>query len=120
MGEMLSMIAHQWRQPLATLSTITSKIKIKYELDMYSKEAFDTDYEKISSVIKHLSQTIEYFRNYFKPKISSKENFIQINNSLKNIIEPLCEKYNIIINLDINEKYTQFSYDFSKIKQDNI
>lgn len=100
MGEMLSMIAHQWRQPLATLSTITSKIKIKYELDMYSKEAFDIDYEKISSVIKHLSQTIEYFRNYFKPKISSKENFIQINNSLKNIIEPLCEKYNIKLLVD--------------------
>lgn len=37
-----------------------------------------------------------------------------------NIIKEICEKYNIIINLDINEKYTQFSYDFSKITQDNI
>ena len=100
MGEMLSMIAHQWRQPLATLSTITSKIKIKYELDMYSKEAFDSDYEKISSVIKHLSKTIEYFRNYFKPKDSSKEKFMQIINNLNNIIEPLCDKYNIELIID--------------------
>ena len=32
-----------------------------------------------------------------------------------NIIKEICEKYNIKIDLNINKKYTEFSYDFSKI-----
>lgn len=115
MGEMLSMIAHQWRQPLATLSTITSKMKIKNELDMYSKESFDLDYEKINSVIMHLSKTIEYFRNYFKPRKIVKENIREIFKDLENIIEPLSNKNNIelefnyinVENLEIDTRIDQ-------------
>lgn len=73
MGEMLAMIAHQWRQPLATLGTILSKIKIKRELNLYSNKDFDTDFFKLNSIIVHLSKTIEYFKNYFKPKKPIKE-----------------------------------------------
>lgn len=95
MGEMLAMIAHQWRQPLTTLGTIVSKIKIKQDLNMYSKENYDTDFKKISSIILHLSKTIEYFRNYFKPKNLIKENISNIFEEINNIIEPLCSKNNI-------------------------
>lgn len=35
MGEMLSMIAHQWRQPLTTIKTIISKIVIKADGNTY-------------------------------------------------------------------------------------
>ena len=102
MGEMLSMIAHQWRQPLATLSTIISKMKIKKDMDIYSKDDFDGDFKKINSIMMHLSKTIEYFRNYFKPKTAIKENMIDIIEGLKNIIEPLCEKNNITLFFDID------------------
>ena len=95
MGEMLSMIAHQWRQPLATLGTIISKIKIKQDLNLYSKDNFNTDVQKINSIIIHLSKTIDYFKNYFKPKLEVKEEIISIFNGLTNIIEPLCERNNI-------------------------
>lgn len=95
MGEMLAMIAHQWRQPLATLGTIVSKIKIKKELNMYSNEDFNTDFSKINSIIIHLSKTIEYFKNYFKPKEAVKEEIKNIFEGLNNIIEPLYTKNNI-------------------------
>lgn len=91
MGEMLSMIAHQWRQPLATLGTILSKIKIKQDLDLYSKENFNTDFQKLNSIIIHLSKTIDYF----KPKTAIKEDITSIFSGLNNIIEPLCDKNNI-------------------------
>ena len=32
-----------------------------------------------------------------------------------NIIKEICEKYNIAIELNVNEKYTEFSYDFSQL-----
>lgn len=100
MGEMLSMIAHQWRQPLSTLGTIVSKIKIKQDLNMYSKENFDTDFQKINSLIHRLSKTIDYFRNYFKPKEETKDEISLIIEEIKNIIEPLCEKNGIELIFD--------------------
>lgn len=95
MGEMLAMIAHQWRQPLATLGTILSKIKIKRELNLYSNKDFDTDFFKLNSIIVHLSKTIEYFKNYFKPKKPIKEKIKNVLEEIKNIIEPLYTKNNI-------------------------
>ena len=38
MGEMLENIAHQWRQPLSTISTISTGIKIQYEYSEIKKE----------------------------------------------------------------------------------
>jgi PAS domain S-box-containing protein len=95
MGEMLSMIAHQWRQPLTTLATIVSKMKVKNDLDIYSKNAFDLDHKRIDSIIMHLSKTIEYFRNYLKPKSIEKHNIYMIIKEIENIIEPLCVKNHI-------------------------
>ncbi len=67
MGEMLSMIAHQWRQPLSSISTITGNLLVFAELDNYNKEQFQ---EMLSSINEHaqfLSRTINDFRNFFNP-----------------------------------------------------
>jgi len=77
MGEMISMIAHQWRQPLGAISSsvigIESKISIgKFD---FSKEEdrekfFKFLNRKLSGVneyVQTLSETIDDFRNFFKP-----------------------------------------------------
>ncbi len=38
MGEMLENIAHQWRQPLNSISTSASTLKLHKELDLLDKE----------------------------------------------------------------------------------
>ena len=38
MGEMIENIAHQWRQPLSTISTISSEIKLQYEYSEVQKK----------------------------------------------------------------------------------
>ena len=38
MGEMLSNIAHQWRQPLSTISTLASGLSLELQLDKISKD----------------------------------------------------------------------------------
>lgn len=65
MGEMIAMIAHQWKQPLATLSLINTKLRTKYELEKLTKEDFADGYVKQKQLIKHLSDTIDDFRNFF-------------------------------------------------------
>ena len=37
MGEMIENIAHQWRQPLSVISTISTGIKFKKELGIYDE-----------------------------------------------------------------------------------
>jgi len=67
MGEMISMIAHQWRQPLSLINTIIATMKVKKELDLLSDETMTTSFGKIESTVKFLSETIDDFRDYFKP-----------------------------------------------------
>ena len=84
MGEMIENIAHQWRQPLSTISTISSGIKLQYEYSNIDKEEAIKSMDTISATIKYLSQTIDDFRNYF----NSKKEAIDFN--LKNILERVC------------------------------
>ena len=67
MGEMISMIAHQWRQPLSVINTIMATIKIKQELNVLDSTSLDTAFSKIEDTVKYLSHTIDDFRDYFKP-----------------------------------------------------
>ena len=68
MGEMISMIAHQWRQPLSTITLQISNLQIKQLLGEISdaKEHEET-LTKISDTIVYLSDTIDDFQTYFRP-----------------------------------------------------
>ncbi len=67
MGEMLSMIAHQWRQPLSSISTITGNLMVYLELDNYNREQFLELLGNINDHAQFLSRTINDFRNFFNP-----------------------------------------------------
>ena len=65
MGEMISMIAHQWRQPLSSVSAISSRIKLESQLGVI--EDVQEGMQEIIELSQYLSDTIDDFRNYFKP-----------------------------------------------------
>lgn len=67
MGEMLGNIAHQWRQPLSTISTASTGIKIQKEMDILTDKCLISSMEAINNSVQYLSQTIEDFRNFYKP-----------------------------------------------------
>ena len=66
MGEMISMIAHQWRQPLSSISAISGTLTLDIVMDNYKEEFFKERLESIGELSQHLSSTIDDFRNFFK------------------------------------------------------
>ncbi|MCM0082935.1 PAS domain S-box protein [Geomonas sp. Red32] len=67
MGEMISNIAHQWRQPLNTLGLLIQGLPLYYEVGEFSGELLDKTVAQAMIHIQHMSQTIDDFRNFFKP-----------------------------------------------------
>ena len=67
MGEMIGNIAHQWRQPLNTLGLTIQQLSLFYDLGEFTKEFLDNSVNRSMGLIQHMSQTIDDFRNYFKP-----------------------------------------------------
>ena len=66
MGEMIGNIAHQWRQPLSSISTIASGAKLRYNNNILSDEELNETFVKIQEHTKHLSKTIDDFRDFFR------------------------------------------------------
>ena len=81
MGEMLGSIAHQWRQPLSLISTISSGLKLQKELDSLNEKELTKSLDQITQTTIYLSNTIDDFRNFYKS--NKKEKIF----SLKNIVE---------------------------------
>jgi len=77
LGEMLSMIAHQWKQPLGAISSAVMGVEVKmasgkFNLDdKNDREKFltflDRKHHNINDYVQHLSTTIDDFRNFFNP-----------------------------------------------------
>lgn len=68
MGEMISMIAHQWRQPLTLINSIMIGVKVDEELGILEMDKVQKSFDKIEETVKSLSSTIDDFKNFFKPK----------------------------------------------------
>ncbi|MGA9046449.1 sensor histidine kinase [Sulfuricurvum sp.] len=66
MGEMISMIAHQWRQPLNTLALINENLYFKHKLGQWDEEGFECAHDQFNEHLQYMSKTIDDFRNYYK------------------------------------------------------
>jgi two-component system, NtrC family, sensor kinase len=104
MGEMLENIAHQWRQPLSAISTISTGIKIQYEYSEVNKEDVIKSMNTIATTTKYLSQTIDDFRDYFNPlKEASYFNLRTIFEKVSDLLEPQLNLKNIQLIKDIDD-----------------
>ena len=67
LGEMISNIAHQWRQPLNELGLIVQELPMVYDQGSFSRDYLRSSVAKFMKVLSHTSKTIDDFRNFFKP-----------------------------------------------------
>lgn len=66
MGEMMENIAHQWKQPLNSISIATSNMILESELGVLSNESALQEANLILDSSKFLANTIQDFKEYFK------------------------------------------------------
>ena len=111
MGEMISMIAHQWRQPLNILGMLNQTIILKYKENKLNDESIDYFKNNSKLQITQMSQTIDDFRNFFKPEIEKEEFYINevIHNTI-NMVKPIFTHEGIHINLEIKVEPKMIAY----------
>ncbi|MEJ2469162.1 MAG: HAMP domain-containing sensor histidine kinase, partial [Campylobacterales bacterium] len=68
MGEMISNIAHQWRQPLNTLGLLMTDMSVKMMMEKREERAsdFEAFQSRCTEIIQYLSDTIDDFRFYYQ------------------------------------------------------
>lgn len=103
LGEMIGHIAHQWRQPLSTISISASGLKLKNELKSIEENDIPVYCDSIVKNVNYLSETINTFRNFLKEQKEQKEVIIQnridmaldiVSNTLKDNNIELVKKIN--------------------------
>lgn len=106
MGDMIAMIAHQWRQPLAVISMNLMELQISIDLGRDITTDFLLNHEnELSKQVQQLSNTIDDFRNFFKPSKQNEHTTIEDSlNTIINIIGSSLTNSNIRLNIQNNSK----------------
>ena len=68
MGEMLNSIAHQWRQPLNNIGLLLQCAQMDHGEGHLDEAAFKQLVNKCMEMLQFLSQTIDDFQVFFRPK----------------------------------------------------
>jgi signal transduction histidine kinase len=105
MGEMMDIIAHQWKQPINVIAMHASFVKEMHEMDdINTADMISECHSKVDYQIKHLTRTLDDFRAFFRPSENIEiESFKNIINSVLLLVNDELIKNNIIMQTDINE-----------------
>ena len=111
MGEMISIIAHQWRQPLNELGLVLQKFEFAYDKGLLDKEFVQNETDKGKKLIVKMSSTIDTFKNFLDLQKKSKPFDVAV--SVENVIM-LLEDTNRLnkINICFDSKNTKIINSF--------
>jgi len=128
MGEMLSMIAHQWRQPLSVISNALMAVNLKVKMGKYDLESeegkkefftfMESKHRQINQYLSYLSHTIDDFKNFFRP--DKKKEVVSVSEPLDralSLIEQSFEENGIIVKkyYDTERKIGIFSNEIMQV-----
>ena len=112
MGQMLNNIAHQWRQPLNAVSITVGKLEYASKKDILRKEDLDSSLQNIKSLVKQMSDTIDDFRNFFKPdKAKGYFSLLQCLKNSASVVSEAYESQNIKISIICDPQIECFGYE---------
>lgn len=99
LNEIMSVIAHQWKQPLNELSINNIYLNEKNRNSKYKRI-----YEDNNEIIQFLSSTISSFQNFYKSSIGNKFLVVEAIESTISILNSSMRQYNIVINFIYDEE----------------
>jgi len=115
LGEMISMIAHQWRQPLSAISSSVINLQMKLILNKDEKNLLpyiDSQLTDIEKLTESLTNTIDDFKNYYKPDKKKKSvNINEVLNKAYSIIQNYFTFYNIKVLFDYKSEKEMYIFE---------
>ncbi len=103
MGEMLSMIAHQWRQPLATIVSIKNTIELELTLNVLDPKELQEKLNDIDRYAQYMSKTVSDFSGFFKPNKQKKAFYLtELMETSLLMMKTSYEEHNISIMTNFN------------------
>jgi PAS domain S-box-containing protein len=101
MGEMISNIAHQRRQPLNNIGLIVQNLQLAFKSNDLLVEELDEGVAEIMKVLQQISETIDDFRNFFSHEEKPSSFIVNelVSRSLS-FVEPSLKRKGILIELD--------------------
>jgi len=101
MGDMISMIAHQWRQPLNQMSYVLMNIDAAYEFKELTPKYMDDKVKEGTKLLEYMSHTIDDFKNFFKPdKAQSDEQISEVVEDTIALVKKSLDAHKITLKLE--------------------
>jgi len=111
MGEMIGYIGHQWRQPLNVLDLLLTNIQDAYDYKELDRSTLAVAVAKGGKLIRKMSETIDDFRDFFKPN-KIKTTF-SLGNTVQDTLDILSGSFKsrgIAVRLEVDEDVTVYGY----------
>jgi PAS domain S-box-containing protein len=111
LGETLDHIAHQWKQPINTISLIVQDIGESYLAgELTEKYVYET-VGKILDLLEHMAQTISVFRDFYRPE--KEKTTFRIKESIDKaliFVEPALKYHHVAVELDADPELAVIGY----------
>ena len=104
LGEMIAIITHQWRQPLNTLSIMTSRIYRQYTINRLTEDGMKKFYKNSQIQIQQMSEILDTFRNFFRPE--KERNTYKVHEAISyilDILHPILEEESITVHVNVQK-----------------
>ncbi len=92
-GEMITAIAHQWKEPLSAIGQVVQDLPDAYKYGELNEAYMNAELEKIGFQVDYMEHTIDDFRNFFKTD-KTKEHF-----HIDDVIDPVMTLMGNTLNL---------------------
>jgi len=116
MGEMINIIAHQWKQPLNSVSILVQEIFFNLKINNCENVVDITLKKEIEGQLDYMSQTIDDFKNFFqKDKVKVEINIVKLIDNILKLLAMQLRSYNIQVNIQLGHKskYIEYNKDFT-------
>ena len=109
MGELLTMLAHQWRQPLSCISAVSTQLKLSLTLGEIDQKEFEAQVDSIEGYTHELSKTIDAFRTVYEPSgLVKNVPICELLKKSRSIIQNSFKEQNIEIDILCGEEEKSF------------
>ncbi|MBF0520241.1 MAG: HAMP domain-containing histidine kinase [Nitrospirae bacterium] len=92
MGEMIGLIAHQWKQPLNSVGLTIQDLKDAYNYGEIDDKFIDNIVDSTMKQVEFMSKTIDDFRNFFVP--SKKKTVFNVKSAIEELLSMFIHLFN--------------------------